>query len=162
VPVDLLKKEIWLCSICSLHLPSALNPVFQFHTQIKILLVGQAPGQKVQNIGIPFNDKIGDILRYWLGVSEEQFYDECIFAIMPMGFYFPGKGKSGDVTLRKCAPQWHSLILKRLKSIYLIILIEQFAQHDYLGKKEKENLKETVIVIRNICPGIFHWCILRH
>lgn len=101
--VTTLKNNIQQCMQCT-DLPLGIRPVLQFSSTSKILLVGQAPGRKVHETGIPFNDPSGDRLRLWLGVDREQFYDECLFAIVPMGFCFPGTGTSGDLPPRpECA-----------------------------------------------------------
>jgi uracil-DNA glycosylase len=137
--------EIRGCTVCKKMLPNAPRPVLQAGLQSKIVIIGQAPGQKVQNSGIPWNDQSGNELRRWLGVTKEQFYDEKIFALVPMGFCYPGKGISGDLPPRsECAPLWHDVLLKKMKNINLIILIGQYSQKYYLGQKLKPTLTETV------------------
>jgi uracil-DNA glycosylase len=137
--------EIKSCVVCKEHLPNAPKPVFTIHPKAIILIIGQAPGQKVQDSGIPWDDQSGNELRRWLGVTREEFYDPEIFALMPMGFCYPGKGTSGDLPPRpECAPLWHHLILKQMKSIQLIILIGQYSQKYYLGAGAKLTLTETV------------------
>jgi uracil-DNA glycosylase len=99
----------------------------------KILIVGQAPGRRVHETGIPWNDPSGDRLRQWLDISREAFYDQSKIAIMPMGFCYPGTGKSGDLPPRKeCAKEWHQPLLEQLPKIELILLIGQYAQKHYL------------------------------
>lgn len=111
----------------------------------KIVIIGQAPGQKVQNSGMPWDDVSGHELRRWLGVSKEQFYDEQLFALVPMGFCYPGKGTSGDLPPRpECAPLWHEPLLKNMKKAKLIILIGQYSQNYYLGETLKTTLTDTV------------------
>lgn len=137
--------EIRSCNICKNMLPNKPRPVLQTGTHAKILIIGQAPGQKVQNTGIPWDDQSGNELRRWLGVGKEQFYDERIFALVPMGFCYPGKSTSGDLPPRpECAPLWHAPLLKKMKHIKLIILIGQYAQKHYLGNFLKPTLTETV------------------
>jgi uracil-DNA glycosylase len=111
----------------------------------KIRIIGQAPGLKVHMSGIPFNDASGDRLRDWLGVTPAQFYDESLFAIMPMGFCYPGRGKGGDNPPRpECAPLWHERVRATLPDIKLTLLIGAYAQAHYLGSRRKATLGDTV------------------
>jgi len=143
------------CTICLPHLPHGCNPVCSFATNSKIAIVGQAPGRIVHESGVPWQDKSGDTLRKWLGVSDEQFYDSNLFAIVPMGFCYPGKGKSGDLPPRpECAPQWHNQIFKQLQSIELTLLIGTYAQHYYLPQGEK-TLTERVRNFHRYLPNYF-------
>jgi uracil-DNA glycosylase family 4 len=128
-----LKQEILACRACEKYLPNAPKPIIQISGNAKIVIIGQAPGQKAHDSGIPWNDASGRTLRKWLGVTEEQFYNPAIFALLPMGFCFPGKGKTGDLAPRKeCAPRWHKEILSTLKP-ELILLIGKYAQDYYLN-----------------------------
>lgn len=128
-------------------------PLFSAPENSKVMIVGQAPGIKAQEAGKYWYDKSGDRLREWMGVDERTFYESDIFAIIPMDFYYPGKGKSGDLPPRKdFAPKWHPKILKELKNIDLIILIGQYAQKYYLGSREKSNLTETVKAYKEYLP----------
>ena len=146
--------EIRSCAVCKKVLPNAPRPVLQAAPQSKIIIIGQAPGQKVQNSGIPWDDQSGNELRRWLGVSKEQFYNEKIFALVPMGFCYPGKGSSGDLPPRpECAPLWHGPLMQEIKNIQLIILIGQYAQKYYLGTKLKPTLTETVKNYQQYLPG---------
>jgi uracil-DNA glycosylase family 4 len=141
-PLHSCLTEIKKCTACE-HLQFGPNPVVQASERAKILIIGQAPGKKVHDSGIPFNDASGDRLRSWLGVSREHFYDPNQFAIMPMGFCYPGKGKSGDLPPSKlCAPMWHQKVLSMLPNIQLTLLIGQYAQKYYLD--EYSSLTETV------------------
>jgi uracil-DNA glycosylase len=143
--MDNLLKEIRSCTTCKKFLPNKPRPILQAGIHSKIVIIGQAPGQKVQDSGIPWDDQSGNELRRWLGVSKEQFYDEKLFALVPMGFCYPGKGSSGDLPPRpECAPLWHEAVLSKMKKIKLIILIGQYAQIYYLGEKLKPTLTETV------------------
>ncbi len=154
--MECLKQEIKQCNICTYHLPHAPKPVFQIHPDSKIVLIGQAPGKKVQESGVAFSDKSGKILRSWLGVSREQFYQEALFSILPIGFCFPGKAKTGDLPPRQeCAPKWHARILEGMQSIRLIILIGKYAQDYYLGNLKKKNLTETVRAFEGYLPRYF-------
>lgn len=134
------------CRECAAELPCGPRPVFRVGSaKARIMLIGQAPGMKVHQSGIPWNDASGDRLRQWLGLTSEQFYDEENIAIMPMGFCYPGKGKSGDLPPRsECAPLWHDKILKFLPNIKLTLLIGQYAQERYLGDRRKSTLTDTV------------------
>lgn len=121
------------CQICSAYLPLGPRPVVQVHPQARILIAGQAPGRKVHESGVPFNDASGDRLRAWLGISREVFYDAKQIAILPMGFCFPGTGKSGDHPPRpECAPAWRDALLTRLQDIQLTLVIGQYAQAYHL------------------------------
>ncbi|MFY0712210.1 uracil-DNA glycosylase family protein [Seonamhaeicola sp. NFXS20] len=141
---DLL-QNIKQCTICKEHLPLGPKPVVSAHPKSKIVIIGQAPGTKVHASGIPWNDASGKQLRTWLDVSNEDFYNETKFAIIPMGFCYSGKGKTGDLPPRpECAPQWHKPLFNELKHIELILLIGMYAQNYYLGKTAKKTLTETV------------------
>lgn len=140
-----LLSEIRNCSICKDFLPNAPNPIIQASQSSKILVIGQAPGQKVQDSGIPWDDASGNTLRVWLGVDKQTFYNEKIFALIPMGFCFPGTGKSGDLPPRpECAPFWHQHVLQSIPDIKLSLLIGQYAQTYYLKNSAKKTLTETV------------------
>lgn len=148
-----LLSEIRDCTVCKKFLPNAPRPVLQAGKNSRIIIIGQAPGQKVQNSGIPWDDQSGNELRRWLGVGKEQFYDERLFALVPMGFCYPGKGKSGDLPPRpECAPLWHKRLLKKMQNIKLIILIGQYAQNYYLGEGLKPTLTETVKNFKEYLP----------
>ncbi len=140
-----LLTDIRNCTICKEHLPNYPNPIIRASINSKILIIGQAPGQKVQNTSIPWNDASGKALREWLDVTTELFYDTNLFAIMPMGFCYPGTGKNGDLPPRKeCATTWHKKVLVQMTSIQLILLIGKYAQDYYLFNNAKESLTETV------------------
>lgn len=120
------------------------EPIFSGTKKSKIIIIGQAPGIRAQESKIPWDDLSGDRLRDWLDVSKEEFYDESLFALIPMDFYYPGKGKSGDVPPRKgFAEKWHKQLLEQMPKDSLIILIGQYAQNFYLKNKRK-TLTETV------------------
>lgn len=140
-----LLHEIKDCKVCSEHLVLGPRPVVSVSPNSKILVIGQAPGTKVHASGIPWDDASGKNLRKWLGVTNEQFYDTNLFGIVPMGFCYPGKGKSGDLPPRpECAPLWHNQIFGRLKEVKLTLLIGQYAQAYYLEKGREKTLTETV------------------
>lgn len=139
-----LLDAIHACTLCEQYLPLPPKPVLQAGQGARILIIGQAPGLRAHQSGTPWNDPSGERLRSWLQVDRSQFYDPSLFAIMPMGFCYPGKGKSGDLPPRKeCAPQWHSQLLEQLPNIGLTLLIGQYAQNYYL-KGDKRSLTERV------------------
>ena len=151
--MEKLLQEIRKCVVCAKYLPNVPNPIVQASLQSKIVIIGQAPGQKVDQSGIPWDDQSGNELRRWLGVTKEQFYDDNLFALVPMGFCYPGKGKSGDLPPRpECAPLWHAAILEKMKKIRLTILIGQYAQKNYLGANFKPTLTENVKNYRQFLP----------
>lgn len=122
------------CTICESHLPLGARPVLQAHRNARILIAGQAPGRKVHMSGVPFDDPSGDRLRGWLGVTREEFYDPQKFAILPMGFCFPGSGKSGDLPPRpECAPAWREQLLAHLQQIRLTVVLGRYAQAYHIG-----------------------------
>ena len=128
-----LLTDIRSCSVCVDTLPLGPRPVLRMRKLSRVLIIGQAPGTRVHASGIPWDDPSGDRLREWMGVDKHQFYDERLFAIMPMGFCYPGKGKSGDLPPRpECAPLWHEKLLSRMPNIELTLLIGQYAQQYYL------------------------------
>ena len=142
--LEQLLREIRECRNCEPNLPLGANPVIQAHSDAKILIIGQAPGTRVHETSVPWNDPSGDRLREWLQLSRDQFYSPDKIAIMPMGFCYPGKGNSGDLPPRKeCAPLWHSKVLSLLPNIELTLLIGHYAQNYYLSDKPK-TLTETV------------------
>lgn len=124
-----LLTDIRACQICADQLPHGPRPVLQIDARARILIAGQAPGRKVHESGVPFDDASGDRLRDWLGLSREQFYDARLVAILPMGFCYPGTGKSGDLPPRpECAPAWRAEVLARLKKLRLTLVVGQYAQ----------------------------------
>ncbi|MFZ1249955.1 MAG: uracil-DNA glycosylase family protein [Candidatus Microsaccharimonas sp.] len=127
-----------------------LVPIYTASKDARIMIVGQAPGRKAQASETPWNDASGDTLRGWLGVTREVFYDPAIFALVPMDFYYPGKGKQGDLPPRKgFAEKWHPRILKQMPNIELIILVGSYAQKYYLGKNVGKSLAETLLQPEN-------------
>ena len=149
-----LLTEIRNCTVCEKFLPFAPRPIVQASVNARILIIGQAPGQKVNTSGITWDDQSGNELRRWLGVGREQFHDRDLFALMPMGFCYPGKGNSGDLPPRKeCAPLWHAKLLSEMKEIKLTLLIGQYAQQFYLGEKFKPTITENVKNFKYFLPG---------
>ena len=151
--MEKLLAEIRKCVVCAEFLPNVPRPIVQASVHSKIVIIGQAPGQKVHNTGTPWDDQSGNELRRWLGVTNEQFYDGNLFALVPMGFCYPGKGKSGDLPPRpECAPLWHSRLLTEMNEIKLIILIGQYAQKYYLEENFRPTLTENVQNYRQFLP----------
>lgn len=149
-----LLTEIRKCTVCKDYLPNIPKPIIQASATSNILIIGQAPGQKAQQSGIPWNDASGDNLRAWLGIEKKLFYDDKVFALVPMGFCYPGTGNSGDLAPRpECAPLWHSQLLKSMTEVKLTILIGQYAQRYYLGKRCKLTLTETVKNYQDFLPS---------
>ena len=139
-----LLSEVRACRLCEPQLPLGANPVLRASHTARLLIVGQAPGTRVHATGIPWNDPSGDRLRNWLQLDREQFYDEAQIAIVPMGFCYPGKGKSGDLPPRlECAARWHARLLAAMPDIRLTLLIGKYAQNYYLGSK-RETLAHPV------------------
>lgn len=141
---DLL-REVRACTVCAAHLPFPPRPVLRAASTARILLVGQAPGRRVHETGIPWNDPSGDRLREWMQLSREEFYDESRIAIIPTAFCYPGKGKAGDLPPRpECAPLWHPRLRAALPNIRLTLLVGRYAQAYYLGSKAQKTLTESV------------------
>ncbi len=151
-----LLSEIRACAVCKAHLPLGPRPIVSAHPESKIVIIGQAPGTKVHETGVPWDDPSGRQLRKWLGVTDDDFYDEQKFALIPMGFCYPGKGKGGDLPPRpECAPLWHESLFKKMKNLELIIVIGTYAQNEYLKRKAEKNLTETVKAYKNYLPSYF-------
>lgn len=132
-----------------------ISPVMQIDPKAKILIIGQAPGRKVEQSGIPFDDKSGEKLMSWMGIGEKEFHSPDI-AIMPMDFYYPGKGKSGDLPPRKfIAEEYHRDILDLMPDIRMTILIGNYSMKYYLKKRMKKNLTETVRAFKEYLPEYF-------
>lgn len=151
--MDALLQEIKGCRICHEELALGANPVMSAHPNSKIVIIGQAPGTRVHKTGIPWNDPSGNNLRKWMNISNDDFYNPEKIAIVPMGFCYPGKGKSGDLPPRKeCAPQWHSKVYELLTDVKLTLLIGQYAQNYYLGNRRKDTLTATVKNFQQYLP----------
>lgn len=127
-PFASLLADVRACTLCAAHLPAGPRPVLQAHPAARILIAGQAPGRRVHETGIPFNDPSGDRLRMWLGVDRDTFYDEKVLAIVPMGFCYPGTGTSGDLPPRpECSTTWHGKLLPKLKNVEITLAIGSYA-----------------------------------
>ncbi len=135
-PLDNLLREVRACRICADVLPAGPRPVLQASASARILIAGQAPGRRVHETGLPFNDPSGDRLRQWLGVDRETFYDPEQMAIVPMGFCYPGTGKSGDLPPRpECAATWHEQLFAQMPNIELTVAIGQYALRYHLNRQ---------------------------
>jgi uracil-DNA glycosylase len=133
------------CRLCAVHLPLGPRPVFEIDPKARILIAGQAPGRRVHETGIPFHDPSGDRLREWMGIDKTAFYDPRQIAILPMGFCYPGTGKSGDLPPRReCAEAWRMQLLNLLPAVQLTLAIGQYAFDWHLKTTQKASLTETV------------------
>lgn len=149
-----LVKEARACGICAKFLPLGPRPVLQVHGDARILIAGQAPGSRVHETGVPFDDPSGDRLRDWMGIDKATFYDESRIAILPMGFCYPGTGASGDLPPRpECAAAWRVRLLARMPHIRLTLVIGQYAQAWHLRSAARANLTETVKAWRDYWPA---------
>jgi len=132
------------------------QPIYSVSPLTKIIILSQAPSRKAQISGIPWGDTSGNNLRRWLGVDSAKFYDTSQFGILPMDFYYPGKGVTGDLPPRiEFAGIWHKLILDELTNLKLILLVGQYAQKYYLKSSCKSNLTETVRSFQDYLPTYF-------
>lgn len=152
--LDDLLVEIRACRACAADLPLGPRPVLVVRPSARILIVGQAPGTRVHETGIPWNDRSGDRLRDWMGLDRDTFYDADRIAIVPMGFCYPGVlANGGDAPPRReCAPLWHDAVLAHLPRVELVLLAGMYAQARYLGKARKRTLTETVAAWREFGP----------
>lgn len=151
-----LLEEISKCEVCKEHLTLGPRPVLTAHPGSKIIIIGQAPGSVVHKSGIPWDDKSGENLRSWMNIDEGVFYDPKKIALIPMGFCYPGKGKTGDLPPQKeCAPLWHNTLLEKMTNVKLILLIGQYAQAYYLQDKAKKTLTESVKSYKEYLPKFF-------
>ncbi|MGQ0675932.1 MAG: uracil-DNA glycosylase family protein [Rhodospirillales bacterium] len=147
--------EARACALCAAHLPLGPRPVFRLSTAARLLIVGQAPGTKVHETGIPWNDRSGDRLRQWMGIERAAFYDEARVAIMPMGFCYPGAlAGGGDAPPRpECAPRWHPRLLALLPRIELTLLVGGYAIAGFIdANKRAQTMTETVWRFADFLP----------
>ncbi|MCZ7591862.1 MAG: uracil-DNA glycosylase family protein [Kiritimatiellae bacterium] len=154
ISLPTLLKQIRACTLCAAHLPLGPRPVLQASSTARILIASQAPGIKVHYSGKPFTDPSGDRLRAWLNMASDVFYDERQIAIIPMGFCYPGRGKSGDLPPRpECAATWRKPLMERLPNIELTLVIGQYAMAYHLPEVHA-NVTETVRRWREFWPTI--------
>lgn len=151
--LDNVSKEARACRLCAADLSHEPRPVFRVSATARLLIIGQAPGTRVQESGVPWDDRSGDRLRSWLSLSHADFYDQSRVAILPMGLCFPGlDAKGGDKPpLPRCAPTWHPRILPLLPQIALTLLVGGYAQKRYLDNKGL-NLSDTVAAFERFLP----------
>jgi len=152
--LDTLLAEARACRLCEAHLPLGPRPVVRARATARLLIVGQAPGTKVHETGIPFNDPSGDRLRAWLGLTREEFYDERLVAFIATGFCYPGRDASGgDLPPRpECAPLWHPKLRPELRRLELTVLVGRHAQDFYLGARRGKSVTDTVRAWREYLP----------
>lgn len=149
-------REARACRLCEAALPHAPRPVFRIGRGARLMIVGQAPGRRVHETGIPWNDPSGDRLRAWLAMDREAFYDRAKIAILPAGLCYPGTVDGSDLPPRpECAPLWHPRFSAALPNIRLTLLVGQYAQAHYLGAARKSSLSETVRAYREYLPSYF-------
>jgi uracil-DNA glycosylase len=149
-----LVAEVERCTRCAEHLPLGPRPVLRISATAPILIIGLAPGTKVHESGIPWNDRSGDRLREWLAVDRDTFYDTRRIAIMPMGFCYPGRDKNGgDAPPRpECAPAWHAKLMRMMPKLDLILLVGSYAQAHYLADRRKKTMSDTVTAWADYAP----------
>lgn len=153
--LDVLLAEVRACRTCVQDLPLGPRPIVRVGADARILIVGQAPSARVHASGIPWDDASGDRLRKWLGIDIDSFHDVSQFAIIPMGFCYPGRGNGGDKPPRReCAQLWLDRLLEKLPEIQLTLLIGQYAQHHFLGASRKPSLTETVKAWQEYAPAV--------
>ena len=152
-----LLREVRACQICSANLPLGPRPVLQLASSARLLIIGQAPGSKVHQSGIPWSDLSGDRLRDWMKLDRSVFYDKTRVAILPIGFCYPGAGESrGDLPPRpECAPRWHERLLKHLPNLEVTVLVGQYAQRHYLRSQRMGSMTETVKAFIAYGPRFF-------
>ncbi|WP_283679512.1 uracil-DNA glycosylase family protein [Lentilactobacillus sp. Marseille-Q4993] len=135
---------------------AGIKPLFHVEQSAKILIISQAPSKKAQASMTFWDDPSGDKLRDWMGVSRDEFYHSGKLGVVPLDFYFPGKGKHGDLPPRKgFAEKWHKQVLELMPNVELTLLIGQYAQKYYLGRQREENLTATVRNYQNYLPDFF-------
>ena len=143
--ITALRADIAACRVCAAHLPAGPRPVVQFGASARIIIIGQAPGRRVHESGVPWDDASGERLREWTGLAPRQFYDAGTVALVPMGFCYPGTGASGDLPPRpECAPLWHERVLAVLPADALVLLVGSYAQDRYLPQARKLSLTDRV------------------
>ncbi|MDQ2756390.1 MAG: uracil-DNA glycosylase family protein [Actinomycetota bacterium] len=150
--LDRLLAQVRACRVCAADLPGGVRPIVQVGVGAPIVIIGQAPGRRVHLSGVPWSDASGVRLRAWLGLSQEEFYDRSLVALLPMGFCFPGSTTSGDRPPRpECAPLWHPRLLPYLASDRLNVIIGAYAQRRYLVER-RATLTQTVAAWEQFLP----------
>jgi uracil-DNA glycosylase len=149
-------REARACDLCKKELPQSPRPIFRVGRAARLLIVGQAPGRRAHQTGIPWNDPSGDVLRGWLALDREAFYDSVRIAIVPMGLCYPGTVDGADLPpCRECAPVWQPRFRAALPCIELTLLVGSYAQTYYLGSSKKKTLTDTVRAYRDYLPEFF-------
>lgn len=153
---DEIKQAIIADEMNESYTQQAIDPLYFVREEARLAIIGQAPGRKAQDSKLFWNDLSGDRLRQWMGIDRDLFYNTPYIAQLPMDFYFPGKGKSGDLPPRKgFAEKWHPLLLEQMPDIETILLAGSYAQKLYLGKDRQKNLTETVRHYQDYLPRYF-------
>ena len=148
--------EIRACTHCAAALPEGPRPIVQFSAGSRIVIIGQAPGTRVHESGIPWDDASGERLREWTQLSPADFYDPAKVALVPMGFCYPGTGPSGDLPPRpECAPLWHARVMDALPAVRLTLLVGSYAQQRYLPDAKRQSLTDRVRGFAAYGPGRF-------
>lgn len=151
-----LHAEIAACRVCAAHLAAGPRPITQFSATSRIVIIGQAPGTRVHESGVPWADASGERLREWTGLTPDLFYDSAKVALVPMGFCYPGTGASGDLPPRpECAPLWHKRVLALLPADRMVILVGSYAQEHYLPDAKRLSLTERVRAFATFGPRCF-------
>ena len=154
-PLAALLAEVRACRVCEAHLPLGPRPILSAEASARLMIIGQAPGTRVHESGVPWDDASGDRLRDWLAIERDVFYDAGRVAIVPMGFCYPGRDKNGgDAPPRpECAPLWHARLRAELPNIALTLLVGRYAQVQYLGRAAGKSVVETVRAWRDHMPA---------
>ena len=156
ISLSAVSREARACRVCEAKLPQGPRPVFRVGTSARLLIVGQAPGRRVHESGIPWNDASGDVLRGWLGMERDTFYDTARIAIVPMGLCYPGTVDGADLPpCAPCAPLWQPRFRAALPDIRLTLLVGSYAQNYWLGSSKKRTMGETVQAFREYLPEFF-------
>src|SRR2546430_3462187 len=156
ISLSRVSAEARACTRCALELPQAPRPVFRVGRSARLMIVGQAPGRRVHESGIPWNDPSGDVLRAWLSLERAAFYDSSRIAIVPVGLCYPGTVNGADLPPpRACAPLWQPRFRAALPHISLTLLVGSYAQALYLGRARKSTLTDTVRAFRDYLPEFF-------
>ena len=154
---DRLLAEIRACRVCAAHLPLGPRPIVRGRPSARLLVISQAPGIRVHETGLSFDDRSGERLRDWLGIDRETFYDETRVAIMGVGFCYPGRaGNGGDLPPRpECAPLWHARLLAVLPAVELTLLVGSHAVAYYLPATRKSSMTAAIRHWREFLPEVF-------
>ncbi len=151
-----LLRRIRACRHCEADLPLGPRPILEASCKSRVLIIGQAPSRRVHEHGTAWDDPSGDRLRDWMGLDREDFYNTSLVAIVPMGYCYPGTGKSGDLPPRpECASLWHNEIMSQLGDVKLTLLVGAYAQKYVLGQSNKASLTKTVAAWRDYRPQYF-------